>query len=109
MQPGAGWVLRISRGRAGGLASGWTGRCSAADAAAIPALSKGRGLALRGHENLLQVRALHRLLDDRYVREPALDALNAIARDENERNVTRHQHVRDRVDEFSSQVDVDDA
>ena len=69
-----------------------------------------RGLAaVGGDEDLLQHLPLHRLLDDRHVAEPTIDALDAIAGDENERNFPRRQHVGDRVDEFSAEIDVNDA
>src|SRR5215470_19725912 len=88
-----------------------TGGCGATETAgAISPLREFRGLAAVGRdEDLLQHLPLHRLLDDRHVAEPAVNALDTIAGDENERNFARRQHVGDRIDEFSAEIDVDDA
>src|SRR2546430_1825528 len=93
------------------LRLGLTGGCGATETAgAISPLGEFRGLAaVGGDEDLLQHLPLHRLLDDRHVAEPTIDALDAIAGDENERNFPRRQHVSDRVDEFSAEIDVNDA
>src|SRR6516164_858009 len=86
------------------------GGCGATETAgAISPLREFRSLApAGGDEDLLQHLPLHRLLHDRHIAEPAVDALDAIAGYENERNFPRHQHVGDRVDEFSAEIDIDD-
>src|SRR5262249_60150455 len=88
-----------------------TGRRGATKTAGpVSPLGEFRGFAaLGGDEDLLQHLPLHRLLDDRHVIESAVDALDAVAGDEDERNIPRRQHVGDRVDEFASEIDVDDA
>ena len=75
----------------------------------LPFGNRGGLLARRGSEDLLQHLPLHRLLDDRHLPETAVDALHAIAGDEDERNLARHQHVGDRIDELAPEIDVDDA
>src|SRR5215510_7318219 len=94
------------------LPSGLTdGRCAIAAETLGPAppLGECRRLALGGDEDPLQHLPLHRLLDDRHIAEPAIDAFDSIAGDEDERNLARRQYVGDGIDEFASEVDVDDA
>src|SRR5215469_18238688 len=82
------------------------GGCGATETAGAKSpLREFRSLApVGGDEDLLQHLPLHRLLHDRHIAEPAVDALDAIAGYENERNFPRHQHVGDRVDEFSAEI-----
>src|SRR6266508_6730511 len=76
----------------------------------VLALRESRGLvAMRGDEYLLQYLPLHRLLDDRHLSESAVDTLHTVAGDEYEWNFPRHQHVGDRINELSPELDVDDA
>src|SRR5260221_12802007 len=74
-----------------------TGGCGATETAgAISPLGEFCGLAaVGGGEDLLQHFPLHRLLYDRHVAEPTIDALYALAGDGKERNFPPRHHVGD--------------
>src|SRR5262245_49808919 len=102
-----GWAP--ARCRALGLLLAGGGR-AAETAGAVAPLGKARGIAARvWNEYSLQHLALHGFLDDRYVAEPAVDALDAVPGHEHEGDFSRRQHVGDRIDELSPELDVDDA
>src|SRR5882672_5571373 len=95
---------RLSRPRAVLRPAGGCGAAGGAapDGGKAPARPLGC-IAIGGDEDILQLLPLHRLLDDGYGGEAAVDALDAIARDEDERDFPRHQHVGDGIDELSSE------